>query len=60
MMRVDGQSGELGGAFGRLALGVVKVSRHRDDRPGDGRLKGVFGDFPETGKDERREFPRAR
>ena len=55
----DREAGDLAGVFRRLALGVVEVCRHRDDRFGDLLAEVVLGDALHLREDVRARFPAA-
>ena len=54
----DFEAGDLAGVFGRLALGVVEVSRHRDDGFVHLVTQVSFGGFLELAENHRRDFGR--
>ena len=52
------QAGQLGCVFGGLALGVVKVGGHGDDRAVEVIVEGVFGSVTQGGQDLGTDFDR--
>ena len=53
------QAGQLGRVLGGLALGVVEVGGHGDDRADQFVAERVFGALAQRGQDLRRDFDRA-
>ena len=55
----DFQAGDAAGIFGGLALRIVEIGRHGDDRLGDFLAQAHFGVGFQLGQNHRRNFRRA-